>query len=105
MIQHKLHQASSNRESLLTALNELDKSVSSRNLEQYLEEKAVIHARKKFEQMQYVGEVDGQDMKSYIKNNSSSMNLRTIQRLLKDFFSKGYVIREHNKYELSITVK
>jgi hypothetical protein len=89
----------------LIALDKLDKPVSSRELEQYLKEHAVIQTRENFEQKQYAGELDGQDVDTYVSKHCSSMDLRTIQRWLKTFLMKGYVVNNHNKYVLSITGK
>jgi hypothetical protein len=105
MIQYKLQQSNVNQESLLIALDKLDKPVSSMELEQYLKKQAVIRAREDFERTQYAGEVGGQDITSYVSSHSSSMNLRTIQRWLKAFLLKGYIVKKHNKYVLSITGK
>jgi hypothetical protein len=104
MLQYKRQQSNDNQESLLIALDKLDKPVSSRELEQYLKEHSVIQAREKFERLQYAGELDGQDVDTYISKHSS-MDLRTIQRWLKTFLMKGYVVKNHNKYVLSITGK
>jgi hypothetical protein len=105
MLQYKRQQSNDNQESLLIALNKLDKPVSSRELEQYLKKYAVIQARENFERMQYASELDGQDVDSYVSKHSSSMDLRTIQRWLKTFLMKGYVVKNLNKYVLSITGK
>ena len=89
----------------MIALDKLDKPVSSKELEQYLKEQAVIKAREKFREMQYAGELDGQDIDSYVIKHSTSMDLRTIQRWLKTFLMKGYIVKKYNKYALSITGK
>ena len=104
MLQYKRQQSNDNQESLLIALDKLDKPVSSRELEQYLKAHSVIQARENFERMQYAGELDGQDVNMYVSKHSS-MDLRTIQRWLKTFLIKGYVVKNHNKYVLSITGK
>lgn len=106
MILYKQKQSGDNKEAILMALDNLDKPVSSREIKQYLKDLALGQAKEDFTLKFTAGEIDGQDRDSYVSKHSRTMDLRTIQRWIKTFHTKGYVERkEHNKYVLSITGK
>jgi len=89
----------------MMAMDKLDKPVSSRGIEQYLEQEAISRATEEFQRKYSDGKIDGQKKNSYIKEHGEGISLRTIQRGLKTLSKKGFVDKQHNKYILSITGK
>ncbi len=102
MILYKQRQSKANQESLLEALDELDKWSSSTEIKHYLDQKASSEdAQSKYSN----GEFSLRGIEEHVQKNSSSMDLRTVQRWLAFWVKKGFVEKKHNKYLLSITGK
>jgi hypothetical protein len=104
MVEHKQKQSGENLELVLAALDELDKPVSSSEIEHHLRmtahERAESDVRRRYE----FGEIGSGDIDR--SRNSNSTSLRTVQRCLEYLRSRGFVERVvHNKYSLSITGK
>jgi len=105
MIQSKQRQSKNNQESLLDALDKLDRWASSTEIKHHLDQKASSKAREDAQRKYSNGEFSFRDIDVYERKNSSSMDLRTVQRWLVFYVKKGFVEKKHNKYLLSITGK
>lgn len=108
MIVFKQKQFDDNLDSVMMAMDKLDKPVSSKEIEQYLKQGAIARATEEFQRKYFDGQIDGQRKNSYIKKHGKGISLRTIQRGLKTLSEKGFVGnvgKQHNKYILSITGK
>jgi hypothetical protein len=105
MIEYKQTQSKSNQESIIDALEELDKPVSSKEIKQYLDLKAVQKAKSQAHLMYDNAEITEKDITKYIRKNSRAPDLRTVQRWLTALLKQEFVDRKNNKYSLSVTGK
>ena len=105
MIQYKQSQSKGNQESIVVALEELDKPVSSNEIKQHLDQKALQKAQSEADLKHNNAEITDSEIQEYINKNGKSMNLRTVQRWLTGLAKQGFVDKKNNKYSLSVTGK
>jgi hypothetical protein len=105
MIEYKQSQSKSNQESIVDALEELDKPVSSKEIKRYLELKALEKAKSEAYLKYNNAEITENEIPKYISKNSKAVDLRTVQRWLTRLVKQEFVDRKNNKYSLSVTGK
>jgi hypothetical protein len=105
MIRYKQTQSKSNQDSIVYALEEFDKPVSSNDVKLYLDQKALQNATLVANQKYSNSEISSKQIPEYIHKNNNSMNLRTVQRWLRTLVNQGFVDKKNNKYSLSVTGK
>ena len=105
MIQYKQSQSKGNQESIIVSLEELDKPVSSNEIKQHLDQKALQKAQSEADLKHSNAEITDSEIQEYINKNGKSMNLRTVQRWLTGLVKQGFVDKKNNKYSLSVTGK
>lgn len=85
---------------MLDAVNELG-NTSSEGIKKYLDSKAAritaLKARKKHENF----EITSSQVQDYIDKNNKPIDIRTIQRCLKDLTEQGLIDTKNNQYSLS----
>jgi hypothetical protein len=101
MISYKRLQAKNNKDSIFFAVQQLNKPVSSTEIEQYLKEKAMKEAQIQAKIIYNSGKFSSNERDEYIARKSMSMHKRTIQRWLAELTLRGLLIQKNNKYLLS----
>ena len=105
MIEYKQSQSKSNQDSIIDALEELDKPVLSKEIKRYLESKALEKAQSEAHLKYNNAEITKNEISEYIRKNNKSMDLRTVQRWLTRLVKQGFVDRKNYKYSLSVAGK
>jgi len=105
MLNYKQTQSKSNAETILDALDKLEKPSSSTEIKQYLDNKAFSKAQEEAEAKYNNAEITYAEVQNYIDKNSKTMDLRTVQRWLSELVKRGFVERKYNRYSLTITGK
>ena len=95
MVEHKQKQSRDNLELILAPLDEINRPVSSNEIEEHLHKTSLQRAKGDAQHKYESGEIGRGDIDKYIRKNNKRISLRTVQRTLKTCVTYGSVQKEY----------
>ena len=91
MVEHKQKQSRDNLELILAPLDELNRPVSSNEIEKHLHKTSLQRAKGDAQHKYESGKIGRDDIDKDIRKNNKKISLRTVQRILKTCVGYGSV--------------